>query len=149
AQWEAVRRAAVARPFGDPAALASASAELTKWCDEVLAVLRDHEQPIYSPESARELADRIARAAEAWAADPEAAMHLTWAYTALRRGLADPGPADRLAAVDKVIPVAVRPEPYTTPDAKPTPIDYAARMRAIREFRADPFRQAFRGMLMK
>jgi hypothetical protein len=143
--WKRVQAAAVARPFGDPKALAGAAADLIKWCDAVSAVLRDHDQPIYSPEQARDLAARVAAAADAWAADPEAAMHLTWAYTALRRGAGDPAPADRLAAVDGVVPVAVRAGPFAL-GGTPTPIDYATRMRAVREFRADPFRLAFRAM---
>ena len=55
-KWAAVRRAALAKPFGDPKALATSAGEMAAWCDAFLKVQHEYDKPVYTPEQAKRLA---------------------------------------------------------------------------------------------
>jgi hypothetical protein len=91
-KWEAVQRAALAQPFGRPKELSKTAGDMAAWCD---AFLKDDQRaaaPLYTQAEAKKLLGMVAGAATSkqWVADPEAAMHLTWAYLTLRRHVNNP-----------------------------------------------------------
>ncbi len=152
-KWSAVRRAALAKPFGDPKALAKAAGEMAAWCDAFLKVQHEYDKPVYTPEQAKRLAAMVRTAAGEWVADTEASMHLTWAYATLRSDLKTPLSADALKALAGVLPLTVR-DPvdgkFATDgerDGKkvqvPVPVNYGDRMTRFYKF--DP--KAFRDVL--
>ena len=49
---QAVRKAAVARPFGHPTDLRDTASKLADWCDGFLRVLKDTPAPVYTPQQA-------------------------------------------------------------------------------------------------
>jgi hypothetical protein len=148
-KWEAVRKAALARPFGHPDDLRKASDELAAWCDAFLKHLGDSPAPIYTPEQSSRLLDLISAAATSpkWAADPEAAMNLTWAYLTLREDLNRAADPEKVEALDMVIATRVRsPEHYMDKDKmRPMPIEsyLRPRMKKFATFDADSFSRAF------
>ncbi|HEV3385538.1 MAG TPA: multiheme c-type cytochrome, partial [Gemmata sp.] len=130
-KWEAVQKASLARPFGKPDELEKSASELAAWCEEFLKKLQDDADPIYTKmESARLLA-AIGEAATSklWTADPEATMHLTWAYVTLRRHSMIDIPPDKLDALKKTIPIQVRAEPFTTDGLTPRIVGDTLRQR--------------------
>lgn len=148
-RWQAVRKAAVARPFGHPAELQQAAGKLADWCDGFLKILGDAPAPVYTPQQAERLLDTIAAAGGSprWAADPEAAMQLTWAYLTLRADLKKPADGAKLEELKKVVAVRVRdPEHYSNKETKkPYPVEsyLRPRLQKIAGHDAAAFRRAF------
>lgn len=148
-RWQAVRKAAVARPFGHPAELQQAAGKLAEWCDGFLKVLGDAPAPVYTPQQAERLLEMIAAAGGSprWAADPEAAMQLTWAYLTLRADLKKPADEARLEELRKAVVVRVRdPEHYSNKETKkPYPVEsyLQPRLQKIAAHDAAAFRRAF------
>ena len=149
-KWEAVQAAALSRPFGDPKALAAAARAMADWCQDFLTRVAGHPKPVYSKAETQRLIDRVAAAAlsDRWTADPEAAMHLTWAYLALRKAAGRPAAEDKVAELAKAIPTRVRSEPYSTPDGKPQTAGemIEQRMRVFRNYEPKSFQAAFRAL---
>ena len=58
---------------------------MAAWCDEFMKVQQTEAAPIYTKEEAKKFLALVGDAAisKQWVADPEAAMHLTWAYVTL------------------------------------------------------------------
>lgn len=150
-KWDAVRTAALSRPFGDPVELAKAAGEMAAWCDEFLKKSGEDGKPLYTKERARNLLTAIGKAATSarWTADPEAAMHLTWAYVALRGDLGDPIPADKLKGLGGAIPVRVRSEPYSNENGEPQPAgaQIGPRMELFRKYQAKDFVGRFQDLM--
>lgn len=146
AKWEAVQKAAVARPFGAPAPLAAAATDLAEWCEQFLLAQTHIATPVYTPTEAARLQQLVVEAATGrWAADPEAAMHLTWAYVTLRSDTKPPIPKGQLEQLDAVLATQVRyPNDYMNPDTKrPKPVkDYLKpRLMKFGRYEADKLRQ--------
>ena len=128
AKWQAVQKAAIARPFGAPKELAASATALADWCEQFLTAQTEISTPVYTPAQTQRLQDMIANAlAQRWSADPEAAMHLTWAYLTLRNGNNQPLTESEQQALIAVIPTAVRhPDHYSDPTktpSRPKPIE--------------------------
>jgi hypothetical protein len=153
AKWAAVRTAALARPFGDPVPLKAAADDMAKWCGEFLAKSDADGKPLYTDAEAKKLLAAIGAAATSpkWTADPEAAMHLTWAYLSLRGSMKDPPPGPALEALGKTIPTRVRFEPYSTPDGDPQPagVQIGARLDLFRKYQPAAFTDRFNALLKK
>ena len=152
AKWGAVRAAAVARPFGDPERLKEAAGAMAAWCDDFLKKSEADGKPLYSKAESKKLLDAIGTAATSkrWTADPEAAMHLTWAYLSLRDGM---GLATRVGDRDelgKTVPLRVRATPYSRNDL-PVPAGEAIgpRLRLFAAFKSDDFTARFQQLLKK
>ena len=147
AKWDAVQQAAVARPFGAPGPLAAAATDLAEWCDRFLTAQTTIGTPVYTPAQTARLEAMIADAVTGrWAADPEAAMHLTWAYVTVRSDSKNPIPKDELAELNKVIATRVRyPDDYSTDKDKPKPVaDYLeARLKKFGAYDPETLRKAF------
>ncbi len=163
-KWRAVRDASLGRPFGDPTLEAKAGS-MAAWCDEFLARQSAIGTPLYGKDKTDDLLKRIAAALprldpapadgpkvpgaavrkSGWAADPEAAMHLTWAYTTLRADRKLPLSAEDVRALGAVIPVRVRGEPdsyrWVYPKM-PTASAFRDRMELFNRFKADDFERA-------
>jgi hypothetical protein len=155
-KWAAVRAAALARPFGDPRGVKAAAADLAGWCDEFLRAAADG-KPLYTKEAAGSLLAAVGEAATSakWTADPEAAMHLTWAYLSLRGGVGSPPDAKALAALAEAVPVRVREAPYSTKnkDMVDVPVPAGAaipgRLRLFGAFSAESFTPRFQELLKR
>ncbi len=146
-KWLALRKAATARPFGHPTKVKEAAMAVIDWCDNFLAILGNSPSSLYTIEQAKRLRELLAEAAtSASIADPEAAMLLAWGYTTLAREAGVQLPADRLKTLADTVPLSVRAEPYTV-EQKPAPIQFGTRMKMLSGYQADPFRQAFEGLL--
>lgn len=152
AKWDAVRKAALARPFGDPADVKKAAGEMAAWCDDFLKKSEADGKPLYTTAEAGKLLAAIGAAATSkkWTADPEAAMHLTWAYLSLRDGMGLAPPAGALEALGKTVPVRVRAMPFSRNDL-PVPAGEAIgpRLRLFAAFKADDFTARFNELLKK
>jgi hypothetical protein len=151
AKWAAVRMAAVARPFGDPKQLSSAAADMAKWCDEFVAKSTADGKPLYTQEQATKLLAVIGEAATSpkWTADPEAAMHLTWAYITLKGGVdRAPVPDTALESLKSTIPVRVRFPPYSTPEGEPQPagVQIGPRLELFRKYQSKDFIEKFKAL---
>jgi hypothetical protein len=150
----ALKKAATAKPFGDPGKLKVEAQAMKDWCDAFLKVQSDFPEPIYTPAKAAELRDLVTRAAVSLAAtaDPEAAMCLTWgAYTLSREtnGKIDP---DKLKTLDTILPRNVRTAPFSLTDGKktvPEQAKYPTRMEQIGNFKGQTFVEAFDGAFGK
>lgn len=148
AKWDAFRKAVGAKPFGDPATLPKAAADLDAWCDEFLAFQGNTATPVYTPDQTRRLLEDVRKAAETakWSAEPEAASQLAWAYLTLRDEVKQPVAADKLAKLNNVLATRVRlPEDYSE-DGKPKAVEsyLGARLKKFAAFDADAFEKAFR-----
>ena len=163
AKWDTVRKAALARPFGDPTEVKKAAGEMAAWCDDFLKKSEADGRPLYTKAESEKLLAAIAAAAtsKTWTADPEAAMHLTWAYLSLRDGMGLAPQAGAVDALGKTVPVRVRSMPYTMklPDPKdpekmidgPVPAGAAIRPRLqlFAGFKAEDFTAKFAELLKK
>ncbi|MGL4422332.1 MAG: hypothetical protein ACRCZF_16800 [Gemmataceae bacterium] len=101
AKWAAVKKAAYSRPFGDPAALASASGEMAQWCDTMLKTVNVDGVLYDAAATAKlreQLAARLSDANKNVGADPEAATQLIWAYRAVT-------PAAERSKLDRLKPL--------------------------------------------
>jgi len=142
-KWDALKKAAVVRPFGNPEAVSKAGQEMRTWCDAFLKYQRVCPTPIYTKNESTRLLEMIAKRVEASAiADPELAMVMTWAYLNLARDLKKPLAGDALKSLQSGVPLELRAEPFSAGDS-PKPIDIGARAKLINAFDADPFREAF------
>lgn len=153
ARWAAVRTAALARPFGEPAGVKAAATDLAAWCDAFLDKSAADGKPLYTKAEAEKLLAAVAAAAtsEKWTADPEAAMHLTWAYLSLRGEVGGrPDPA-ALAALGQTVPVRVRSQPYSDEKKLPVPASAAIgpRLTLFGGFKAPTFTARFRELQKK
>jgi hypothetical protein len=108
--WDKVQTAALKRPFGKPDELAKSASDMAKWCDEFMKRQQTEAAPIYTKQEAEKLLALIGNETLAkWTADPEAAMHLTWAYITLRQHLKKTEQPDKsLDGLRIVLPVRVR-----------------------------------------
>ncbi len=153
AKWGAVRAAALSRPFGDPVAVKAAADDMAKWCDDFLAKTANGGQPLYTKAESERLLAAISAAATSpkWTADPEAAMHLTWAYLSLRPGVGGPPDAAALEALGKTVPVRVRALPYSDEKMLPVPAGVAIgpRLELFGNFKAPVFTQRFHDLMKK
>ncbi len=148
-KWDAVKKAVAAKPFGDPTSLAKAAGELDAWCNDFLTFQSETTTPVYTPEQAARLTDDVRKAAETakFAAEPEAAIQLTWAYLTLRGDLNKPVSPEKLTELEKVLATRVRlPEDYSDAEKKPKPVAayLGARLRRFAAYDADAFEKAFR-----
>lgn len=140
-RWAALRKAAVARPFGHPAMVMESARSMIDWCDAFLTAQCDAEVPLYSTDQAKRLRGMIADAAVGpAAADPEAALSLAWAHQTLSTEAGVKLATDKLS---NVMPLNVRVAPYTDKANKPVPAQYLPRMDAINKFDPLAFRNAF------
>jgi cytochrome c553 len=101
--WNALQKALVAKPFGDPEIAITAANALERWCDETSK--RVAANPYFTADRvvAMRTAFRESAMMETTLADPEAAMLLIWAA----KSLGDPA----AAALETKLPTTVR-----TPD---------------------------------
>jgi hypothetical protein len=152
-KWAAVRTAALARPFGDPVPLKAAADDMAAWCDDFLAKSGADGRPLYTKAEAGKLLAAIGAAATSpkWTADPEAAMHLTWAYLSLRDNMGSPPAGPALEALGKTIPTRVRFEPYSTPDGDPQPagVQIGPRLDLFRKYQPAEFTGRFNELFKK
>lgn len=144
-KWQAARNAAWSRPYGDPRAMASAAAELSEWCSQMIASLQA--RSLYSPDEARRLSEVVREAAlnPAILPDGEAVMALVWAGRSLDRVLAKPG-ADwsKLAAK---IPVQLRSKTINESERPVTVGELLTeRMKLFNDYDAQSFATAFRDL---
>jgi hypothetical protein len=139
------------------------------WCDAFMKADQGVASPLYTPEEAKKLLGMISGAAtsEKWVADPEAAMHLTWAYLALQRHMNNPTakPGEllkaemsdkQLDALRKVVPTRVRMPrkdkdgaySYSNDAGDPITVGETLRQRLdlFNKFNADDFTSGFRGI---
>ena len=140
-----------------------AAGEMAAWCDDFLKKSEADGRPLYTKAESEKLLAAIAAAAtsKTWTADPEAAMHLTWAYLSLRDGMGLAPQAGAVDALGKTVPVRVRSMPYTMklPDPKdpekmidgPVPAGAAIRPRLqlFAGFKAEDFTAKFAELLKK
>ncbi len=141
-KWDALSAAAVERPFGNADAVRIAAADLVRWCDAFLDVQSRHPAALYSEAQVAALRQRLGDAALGEAnRDPEAALVLTWGYVALSDGL----PADRLAALAKVLPTTVRPRPAGAA-REPAALDWQSRQSRLNGYRVEDFVTPFRAL---
>ncbi len=143
AKWEALKKAATARPFGGDA-VASEAAAVRAECEALLAKLGTDANPKYDAKRTEALRAAVGKAAAESAGDPEAALVLAWGYLALGGEL----PADKLAEFEKVLPPGVR-KPFEKKkgdEDKPAAINYADRQKKLNELKADDFRKALEGL---
>jgi len=147
-KWAAVRTAALSQPFGDANELAKAAKDMGQWCDEFLKRSSGSSKPLYSQEKARDLLNAIGAAATStkWTADPEAAMHLTWAYVSLKEAIDDKAISPALLSPLKTkIPIRVRFPPFSTKDNEPKPagVEIAPRLDLFRQYQPKDFIEKF------
>lgn len=151
-KWEAVQTAALARPFGDPVELAKAAVGLADWCECFLQASGAGGKPVYTKDEAEKLLKAIEQAAVSpkWTADPEAAMHLTWAYVTLRDHMGSPIAAKQLAALGETITTRVRIPPYSE-NGEPVPAgaQIGRRQDLFRKYESKTFTDAFKNVLVK
>lgn len=160
AKWDAVQAAALARPFGRPKELAAASNEMAAWCETFMKAQQAEAAPVYSPGEAAKLLALIGSAAVAkeWTADPEAAMHLTWAYITLRTSMKVDINDAALKALGKTVPVRVRERnsgdgmykgTYSNDAGEPYTVGETLRQRldVFTKYTAKDFTSSFRGVL--
>ncbi len=142
AKWDALSAAAVEKPFGNPNAVRSAAAGVVRWCDAFLDVQSRHPAALYPAAQVAALRQRLGDAALGDAnRDPEAALALAWGYVALSDGL----PADRLAALAKVLPTTVRARP-TAATREPAGLDWVSRQSRLNGYRVADFVTPFRAL---
>ena len=149
-KWGALRKAATAKPFGDPAKVLTDAKAMKDWCDAFLKVQSETDAPLYTAaqtERLRAMLHDTATGASS-TADPEAAMCLTWAS----RTLAHEGklPDDKLKDLAAVVPLNVRRAPFTVDETKkPVQAQYPERMKKIAGFESPKFTDAFTGVFGK
>ncbi len=169
AKWDAVQKAALAQPFGKPKELAQSAAEMAGWCEAFLKKDQTVTSPLYTSKEADKLLTMMGEAATSkrWVGDPEAAMHLTWAYLTLRRHRANPtaspeelrkiAMADgQLEVLRKVVPTRVRMPrkdadgsfTYSTDSGDPMTVGQTLRQRLdlFNKFNPDDFTASFRAV---
>src|SRR5262249_54831760 len=148
-KWDAVRKAAMSRPYGNPEELVRAAGTMSAWCDAFLKQLENGGKPLYTPAEAKRLLGLVAAAATSpkWTADPEAAMHLTWAYATPRNQSGDKMPDDKLKALGQTIPVQVRFPPYGK-GGEPLPLQeqISNRLKRFGQFQSKEFTDKFRDL---
>ncbi len=146
-KWEALRRAATGRPFGDPDSVRAAAGELAAWCDGVLEVQSRCDSAIYTAAQSERLRGMLAKAAldPSKNRDPEAAMVLAWGYLTLAKA-GGAVPEARLAELGRVLPVSVRTKPAGR-GAAPAPLDWVARQGRLNEYRAAAFATPFKALV--
>ena len=142
----------MAKPFGKPKELTEAARQMAGWCEDFMKKSQSG-VPLYTKDEAAKLLALIgdAAASKKWTADPEATMHLTWAYLALRNQMKmDPDKAalDKLGAT---IPTRVRQPPYSDANGDPKTVGATLRQRLDLFGKYDPreFTQAFEGIAGK
>lgn len=149
-KWAALRKAATARPFGDPKQVQTAAKGIVEWCDNFLAVQCDAAAPLYTPDQAKRLLGMVQGAATGpkALADAEAAMVLSWGYLTLAKEAKLPLPEPKLQGLSKVFPLNVRVEPYSVKgmEGSPSPAQFPPRMKAVNAFDSAMFRDAFLGL---
>jgi hypothetical protein len=148
-KWAALRKAATAKPFGDPAAVKESATAMIDWCNGFLATQSETATPLYTTTHATRLREMILETATGpAAADPEVAFALTWGYRALAydAGIELPAAANKKLA--GVVPLSVRMPPYSTGKEvkRPTPADWYGRMKTLNGFDATLFRDACGGL---
>jgi hypothetical protein len=147
-RWEALQAAVQAKPFGDPARVRQAAAEVDAWCAAFLAKVENGGKPLYTSAETKRLLAAIADEATSakWTADPEAAMHLTWAYLSLRDHGGEKIPDEKLKALGRTVPVRVRFPPYSTDKNEPRPAgeEIGPRLELLGRFRSQDFLTRFR-----
>lgn len=158
--WDAVQTAALARPFGRPKELNEAAKEMAAWCDAFMKQQQSEALPVYTPANAAALLTAIGNAAVAkeWTADPEAAMHLTWAYVTLRTSMKMAPNEAALKKLGMTVPVRVR-EPredpvdsgkftYSNAAGDPLTVGDTLRQRldVFSKYNARDFTSSFRGV---
>ena len=91
-KWGAVKKASLAKPFGDTAEVLKASSEMIAWYKP------NGKEFMYSTEATTALRGEIEKAIadKKWRGDTEAIMHLTWAYRSLRSSTKDEAKLDPL-----------------------------------------------------
>ena len=152
-KWEAVQTAALARPFGKPKELAQAAKEMAIWCEAFLKQDQASAAPIYTKAEAEKLLVLVGNSAvsKKWIGDPEAAMHLTWAYLTLRDQMGNKIDPKELQALAKVLPLRVRAEPYSDKNGDPVTVGATLRQRLdlFNAFSPNDFSASFRDILGK
>lgn len=146
--WPELRKAAVARQLGDPERVKKSAAATRKWCNDYLQLQTTTSKPLFPPAQAKDWLKVVNAAAvsDRWTGDTEAAMALTWASLALRGDLKMPPPKDQLAGLGKVVITHIRPEPFSTPDKGPVPIESKLkdRLNLFAQFRPEEFIARFK-----
>lgn len=153
-KWLTLKKAATAKPFGDPVALKTDAKAMKDWCDAFLKVQSETTVPLYPPAEAARLRDMVTKAAVGLTstADPEAAMCLTWGAHTLALETKVALDAKKLEALEMVIPRNVRTAPFSLMDGKktaPTQAKYPPRMDQIADFKTPKFLEAFNGVFGK
>jgi hypothetical protein len=145
--WNALRKAATDRPFGDVAKVRDTAKAVMDWCDGFLKVQCDTIEPIYSREQANRLQTMIAQqvASPKVVADPEAVLGLSWGYIALKRETDPKFLTGAKSKLSEIIPLSVREAPYSE-NGEPVPAQYKPRMNKFNEFKSKDFTEAFRSL---
>jgi|GEM_PF-966051 len=150
-KWNAVQAAALARPFGKPKDLSETAKAMAGWCDDFMKRQQTEASPVYTKQESEKLLKLIGDAAvsERWIGDPEAAMHLTWAYITLRGNMKMDIPKETLEKLAKKVPVRVREMPYSDNDGNPVTVGATLRQRLdlFNKFNAKDFSSAFGDVL--
>jgi hypothetical protein len=153
-KWDAAQTAATIRPFGRPKDLVPAAKDLAAWCEAFMKKDQAEANPIYTKEEANKLLAAMSKAAIAkWSADPEAAMHITWAYLALRAQSYGKIDDKVVADLRTVLPVQVR-QPrkddmgkwtFSNKDGDPMTVGDTLRERLdlFNKFNANEYKRAF------
>ena len=105
-KWLALKKAALAKPFGDPAKIKEDAKAMKDWCDAFLKVQSETDVPIYTPEQAARLRSMVNETATGLTstADPEAAMCLTWGAHILAYDAKVELDKKKMAELDMVVP---------------------------------------------
>ncbi len=155
-KWLALKKAALAKQFGDPDKIKETAPAVIAWCDAFLQVQSETDEPLYPAAQATRLREMLTQTAlgRTATADPEAAMCLAWGARTLARE-AKAFPADemkdmKVLALGGILPLNVRMEPYSKKgmdDALvPERAKYADRMKKIAVFESSKFVDAFKNV---
>jgi hypothetical protein len=143
-KWSNLRKAATAKPFGDPVKLQAEAKAIREWCDAFLKAQGDTEAPLYTPEQTARLQKMLLESAtgNAALADPEVAMALAWGARTISKT-----PDAKLAELAKVIPLNVRTDPFSQKigdDIFPAQAKFPERMKKVSLFEGPKFAEAFK-----
>ncbi|MBN9118126.1 MAG: hypothetical protein J0I06_03005 [Planctomycetes bacterium] len=146
-KWAELRAAVVSKTFGRPQRIATAAADVIRWCDGFLNVLEECPQPIYTKEQTDRLLPALAAATERTTADPDGALCLSWAYLSLRKSARGSHDQERLREFARAVPPSVRVAPFAVMEKEkwvPIAPRYGDRMDWVADFETHRFRAAFK-----
>jgi hypothetical protein len=154
AKWLALKKAATAKPFGDPVKVKDEAKAMKEWCDAFLKVQSESPEPLYPEAEAVRLRDMVIETAVGVTsvADPEAAMALTWGARTLATETGTKIDDKKLEALAAILPPNVRTAPYSQMTGKkslPEQAKFPERMKQVSTFTGPKFVEAFDGVFGK